>query len=285
MLKTTVIVIAGLAAGFALATWWPGTGGEFSSAERLSSSLVATAELPERFIELELALLEEIDRRAQLERRVQELGDELAELRSDPAAQSIAASDALAGGRRPGESEAQPAAREPPAWRAGGRFRNADPQAQAEQLVNAGFTPARADWISRRAAELQMQALQAVYDARRDGKPLDPATVPDQQSLLRKELGDTEFEQYLGALGRSTSIGVRDVLASSPAESAGLQVGDEIVSYGGTRVFDMRDLNRLTFEGQLGEPVIVEVLRDGRQVQMVLPRGPVGITGRFGGRP
>jgi hypothetical protein len=48
-------------------------------------------------------------------------------------------------------------------------------------------------------------------------------------------------------------------------------------------VFDLRDLNRLTFEGEPAQPVIVEVLRDGQRIQLVLPRGPIGITaGRFG---
>jgi serine protease Do len=81
-------------------------------------------------------------------------------------------------------------------------------------------------------------------------------------------------------------VNVGNVLASSPAESAGLRSGDEIVSYAGERVFDMRELNRLTLEGQRGESVLVEVLRDGQRQQLILPRGPVGITGgRFGGRP
>ncbi|HLF09728.1 MAG TPA: PDZ domain-containing protein [Gammaproteobacteria bacterium] len=265
MLKTIAIVIAGLAAGFALATWWPRS----EPVSELPSA--AGGEWPDRLTELE--------------RRVQELSDELDELRGDPAVQ---------GSSTRGEPRTEPAegesAAEPPAARrafpAGARFADRGPEAQLEQLVNAGFTPARAEWLSRRATELQMQALQALYDARREGKPLDSSTVPDEQMLLRSEIGDDEYEQYLRALGRPTSVGVRNVLASSPAESAGLQPGDEIVAYAGTRVFDMRDLNRLTFEGKPDEPVVVDVLRDGQRLQLVLPRGPVGVTaGRFGGRP
>ena len=60
---------------------------------------------------------------------------------------------------------------------------------------------------------------------------------------------------------------------------AGLQPGDEIVSYDGKRVFDMRELNAFTLEGRAGESVVVDVRRDGRTVQLVMPRGPIGITG------
>jgi S1-C subfamily serine protease len=76
------------------------------------------------------------------------------------------------------------------------------------------------------------------------------------------------------------------VLGSSPAEQAGLQPGDEVVAYAGKRVFDMSDLNGLTYEGTAGELVAVEVLRDGQPVQVYVPRGPIGIMGggRFRGR-
>jgi S1-C subfamily serine protease len=78
---------------------------------------------------------------------------------------------------------------------------------------------------------------------------------------------------------------VRNVLASSPAESSGLQPGDEIVAYDGQRVFDMRELNALTLEGTPGESVVVDVRRADQNVQLVMPRGPIGIFGSgFRGR-
>jgi hypothetical protein len=42
----------------------------------------------------------------------------------------------------------------------------------------------------------------------------------------------------------------------------------------------MRDLNELILEGRSGEPVTVDVLRDGQPIQVLLPRGPLGISGR-----
>ena len=121
-----------------------------------------------------------------------------------------------------------------------------------------------------------MEALQAQYDAQRGGRPVAPGAGVQS---LRAELGDADYEKYLQAYGRPTTIPVRDVLASSPAERSGLQPGDEIVAYAGKRVFDMRELNSMTLEGTPGESVIVEVRRDGQNVQLVIPRGPLGITG------
>src|SRR5690606_545711 len=113
----------------------------------------------------------------------------------------------------------------------------------------------------------------------RDGRPFDPAVPLAATRTLRGEIGDDEYERYLQALGRSTAVVVREVLASSPAERAGLQPGDQVVAYGGERVFDQRELNALTLQGQAGESVVLDVRRNGQTIQLVVPRGPIGITG------
>jgi hypothetical protein len=46
-------------------------------------------------------------------------------------------------------------------------------------------------------------------------------------------------------------------------------------------------LNQLILDGSPGQTVVVDVLRDGQQIQVYVPRGPIGITsgrGRGGGR-
>lgn len=150
---------------------------------------------------------------------------------------------------------------------------------QIERLISGGFAPDRAEWIERRSEELRMEALNARYDAARDGRSFDPGNAANPERTLRAELGDQEYEQYLRALNRPTSVAVGRVLASSPAERAGLQPGDQIVSYGGERVFGMADLNDLTLQGAPGQTVIVDVLRDGQPIQLYMPRGPVGVVG------
>jgi hypothetical protein len=41
----------------------------------------------------------------------------------------------------------------------------------------------------------------------------------------------------------------------------------------------MYELRSMSFSGNRGEDVVVEVIRDGQRMQLVLPRGPMGITG------
>jgi len=160
------------------------------------------------------------------------------------------------------------------------------PAGRAERLVEGGFAPERADWIIRREDELQMAAMQAQFEARRSGEPInrfDPAFNP--AGALRAEIGDTEYAQYLEANGRSTSVMIGSIIESSPGQTAGLLAGDEIVSYDGTRVFNTWELNQQTMHGEPGQNVVVDIMRDGMPMQVVLPRGPIGVsTGRLRNR-
>jgi C-terminal processing protease CtpA/Prc len=159
-------------------------------------------------------------------------------------------------------------------------------EGRTARLVEAGFSPDRAAWILQRESELQMQSMQAQFDARRSGQPLDRFDPRlDPILALRTEIGDAQYEQYLQANYQPTAVSIGSVLESSPGQRAGLQPGDEIVRYDGTRVFNVSDLNRQTMLGEPGESVVVDITRDGIPMQLVLPRGPIGVsTGRLGGR-
>jgi len=161
------------------------------------------------------------------------------------------------------------------------RRRRADftDEGRATRLIDAGFTPERADWILQRESELLMESMQARFDARRSGEPFDPFDASlDPNSALRAEIGDAQYEQYLQANDRSTAVSVGSVFESSPAQRAGLQPGDQIVNYDGTRVFDVSDLNQQTMLGEPGESVVVDITRDGMPMQVVMPRGPIGVS-------
>lgn len=230
----------------------------------------------DRIADLEQALAAQVDRSNLLESR-------LAELETRPGWGGNRRNADGAGGERRGGTERQ-------FTDANGNFdptrmREARREQQLERLVQAGFTRERAEWIERRTQELTLQAQQAQYDAQRSGQPLRGA---DTDNALRKEMGDAEYERYLKAMGQRTEVQVMDVLASSTAERAGLKAGDQIVSYAGQRVFDMRDLNALTRQGTPGEPVTVEVQRNGQTVQVQVTRGVLGVEsggGPGGGRP
>jgi hypothetical protein len=161
-----------------------------------------------------------------------------------------------------------------------GQRRQTRADGRLARLVEAGFVPGQAEWILQRESQLQMESLQARYEAERTG---DASNFYQSRTAasdaLRNELGDADYERYLAASGRPTSIAVSTVLDSSPAQRAGLRPGDEIVSYDGKRIFSMSDLSRQTLQGQPGEQVVVDILRDGVSMQVVVPRGPIGISG------
>ena len=148
-----------------------------------------------------------------------------------------------------------------------------------ERLTENGFTPERADWLIKRDSALEMEALQARYEAQAAGESLDsmdPRLSPSW--MLRAEIGDDEYERYRSAIGLPTTVEVTDIFESSPAQQAGLRPGDRIVSYNGTRVFDTGELYRHTMGSEPGGTVVVDIVRDGVPMQVVLPSGPMGVS-------
>ena len=153
-------------------------------------------------------------------------------------------------------------------------------EGRMERLIEAGFLPSQASAIMRLESELQMESIRTRYEAERSDDPSEFwRSRTSSNTTLREELGDADFERYLVANDRPTSISVSSVIESSPAQSAGLQAGDEIVRYDGERVFSMSDLTHQTMDGVAGQTVIVDIMREGTPMQIVLPRGPVGISG------
>lgn len=156
--------------------------------------------------------------------------------------------------------------------------RRNSPDDRAAELIAAGFSPARAEWILRREEELQMEALEARYEAGRSGSPADFFRSSfESGNDLRQELGDEDYARYLEANGRPTSVAVSSVIGNSPAATAGLRSGDTITSYDGQRVFSIYDVNLIAMEGESGQNVIIDIERDGVPMQLVVPRGPLGI--------
>ena len=74
------------------------------------------------------------------------------------------------------------------------------------------------------------------------------------------------------------------MLESSPGQRAGLQPGDQIVAYGGERVFNYNDLGQRTMAAEPGQPVVVDIVRDGIPMQVVIDGGPIGISSSRGRR-
>ncbi len=95
-----------------------------------------------------------------------------------------------------------------------------------------------------------------------------------------ERLAPTEYDRYLYATGHHNRVEVTDVLAQSPAGSAGIRPGDHILSYAGKPVFDRTALYRRTTKGTPGEMVPVRLQRDGEVITVYIPRGSMGIRFR-----
>ena len=147
-------------------------------------------------------------------------------------------------------------------------------------LTKGGYAEDEANEVLRLESEAQYQAILNAHEAERNGAASgSTSSYSGAQQLLRAELGDDEYARYLQAQGHPAAIQVTQVMEGSPGSLAGLQPGDEIVSYNGERVFGDDDLRSLTVQGTLGEDVVVEIDRDGVRMQLNLQRGPIGIRG------
>jgi membrane-associated protease RseP (regulator of RpoE activity) len=69
---------------------------------------------------------------------------------------------------------------------------------------------------------------------------------------------------------RSGQVGVESVLADSPAERAGLRIGDQVLAVDGRDIaqWDLPELTQLFDEGEAGRKVEVRVLRGGQPKQL-----------------
>jgi len=220
----------------------------------------------DRINALETAVAQERNARLLLEEELQAIYDEIERIGSD----QVSTDERTAAMEQQRESFIERAAR----FRGG-----SDVDSRVARLVAAGFSPDRAEWIAKRESELQMQQMQLVFDVRQSGGRFDRSDVRlDPELALREEIGDLEYEQYLEADGRSTSVEVGTVLESSPGQRAGIQAGDQIVAYDGRRVFSYGELSEQTMNTEPGRSVVVDIVRDGAPMQVVIEAGPIGIS-------
>jgi hypothetical protein len=276
-MKITAIALGfTLIAGFAVAAYKlnvsaPGTTAEMESVDYFDAS----AATDDRIRALETAVAQERNARQLLEEELRILYAEIEKLSDDRESAEVDAARAAEAAENPIRLDARRSSRP-----------DRSPEGRRTALIDAGFAPDRADWIIQRESELQVLAMQAQFDARRSGEPMNPfeaRLIPG--STLRAEIGDIEYEKYLVANGQPTAVHVSSVIESSPGQVAGIRPGDQITGYDGQRVFNTMELTRQTMQGEPGDSVYVDIVRDGLPMQIVLPRGPIGVsTGRFSRR-
>jgi hypothetical protein len=151
-------------------------------------------------------------------------------------------------------------------------------------FLEAGFDPERAEYVKQLQDELQLQRLYVRDQAEREGWIRTPRYREAMESIAQREegllqdLGEGDYDRYLYSIGRPNRVLVGDVLANGPAQQAGIQVGDAILSYGGERIFEAGSLVDATRAGTAGMSTAVEIERDGQTQLVYVPRGPLGIN-------
>jgi hypothetical protein len=150
----------------------------------------------------------------------------------------------------------------------------------ADGLLEHGVEPAEVDRVREAFDASEMALLELEDQARREGwfdQPRYRESLRDTREALRAELGDDRFDLLLYASGRRNRVVVKDVLNGSPAQRAGIQRGDEILSYGAGRVFRAHEVKVRTTAGRPGDHVPIDVLRAGRRERLWVSYGPLGV--------
>ena len=268
MKKIIFAIAISLVVGFAAASWMETSlistnPGQAESSESAMPSFDAAAPVEERIRVLEQAVIQEQQARQFLEDEILILREEIEQQGAGPVDVDERDMEAIQTRREAFMAR---------------RFGSSSTQGQLERLIEAGISPEQAEWIVRRESELQMEMLQARYEAMQSDNTrrfFGSATDSD----LRAALGEADYERYLTANGRSTSVGIGNVIPNSPAQQGGLRPGDQIVRYDGERVFSMMDMAGHIMENEAEGNVVVDIERDGMPMQLVIPRGPLGVMG------
>ncbi len=273
MIKIFAILVAGTAAGFVAGSMTSSPAPQTAVSADAADYFDASAPVSERIAVLEQTVAAERDARLVLEEQITMLLEEID--RIDAEGPSVIAGDisTLVAERTRNEERAAAAA-----TRREARRSMSDRERQVSRLTDGGFTPDRANAILDRTSELQWEIMQAQYQARSEGRRLDWGSLDANPNWrLRQELGDDEYARYLQAMGQPTSVRIESVYDSSPASRVGLQPGDEVLSYNGTRVFSTMELRSFATGGESSDDAVIEVLRNGATMQLTVPAGPMGV--------
>ena len=152
-----------------------------------------------------------------------------------------------------------------------------------DALVAAGFPEATVREFKASMDQMELDRLYLRDIAAREGW-LDTPRFREESEALRLDMGSTReeygeefYDWMLYTTGHPNRVEVGDVMTGSAAEDVGLRPGDVVVSYDDARIFSPSELRDATIAGEVGALTPVEVLRNGRSMRLMVPRGPLGI--------
>ena len=152
-----------------------------------------------------------------------------------------------------------------------------------EILIESGINADIADDILRRLSQqdfrrLELQNLiQRSSSTTRRQYSMELSELNKNKISLRSEMGDEAYDKYLYVSGRNNRVKVRSVMAGSPAESSGFHADDVILSYDDQKILNWSDIRAATIKGEIGSYTNVEIMRDGEQMSLMVPRGTLGV--------
>lgn len=231
------------------------------SAETVDNSSGNTHNLHSVIVRMQAELDEAQDEHGQLRLQIEGLEEQLARLSNHPAKSRVATASASDRIRRRGAGALT-----------------------LETLTEAGISERDAAMMKNRLDELSMQRLYLRDQALREGwvgkKQYrdEIRRINNAQTNLENEFGQENYARYLYAMGRPNRVSVQSVIANSPAYNAGVQNGDQVISYGDSRIYNAGELSRGTQQGVAGELVPLVVERNGQRMDLYVPRGPLGVT-------
>lgn len=281
--KTVALALAGGIVIGACAVWWglgSGDGAVAPETSRTTSvpapaALAATPTDPDEIERLRAALALERAMREQLTEQVADLEARLHAL------------GALAGDVAAGESGAPGDARERDPGAADGNGSD-EPWFDGDALASFGYSPAEIDRLRESFERAVLERLEMENERARSGQRGLHRVLEDQrrfEARWREELGDDGYDAMLYASGDRNRVILAELLERSPAAAAGIEPGDELISYDGERVFRAAELKRLTTVGDAGALVELRVRRAGEIVRLFVERGPLGVRLRMESRP
>ena len=146
------------------------------------------------------------------------------------------------------------------------------------------MTETIAEDIINRMSQHKFLLLELQNHAKREGRLNSSSYFKERRRLmdtvpsLQKAIGNDAYDRYLYETSQNNRVIVKTVMKSSPAEKLRLQNGDIILAYANEKVLTWRDLRDLTAEGIVGEYVNLNILREVKLQNILIPRGPLGVT-------
>ena len=269
MQKTIIIILAGIILGLLSFIYVRFDGLQKSEISDFKNSdagiSTALADIQKRLSAFEEKMAEVIDRNNTLEILINDMGPDksnIANIKAAAEKTSIRKTNGLKkvvlGGE--GKKEIKP-----------------DIEEKISRFTDAGLSEDDARWIAEKQEEDRLDSLYSRWESRK--RFLEQrSTRKSSVDEIKERLGPEGYVRYLKSIGSDTSVIIGSVTEGAPGDLAGLKSDDEIISYNGERVYNFSELEDATVRGELGEPVTIDLIRNGEKMLISTERGPLGVT-------